>query len=523
MPLLDQPDLSIYGKQDLYKGPTLPAAAQSSQGRGSAGPTKGQLDFVSEEQQRQDISQLAQQYGDDYDGLVNAVSQKYPDTGYKLAQELEKRRQEVAKSDVERSKSKAAQLDDAATFIKGAMENPAIYPDVRTAAVQKFGALADRFLPQPNDPDLQNKLAGVLKTTLDTNTYLKGRTEAAQQFVDGKKMEGALGLLAISNTPETRKASEQALTAIGMGSLSQSIPDAATAQNRLAAYQAQQPQKAGESAKLGSFEDYVTRTYGTNPTPAQILAARKAYGQADDRALKVSVGGAAGTGGLTTGEGGGLEYEGTIARIMGRTPVGFTRSGVAVPIANEAARQNKMLGRTPLDSILSTAIYQGDSKALANIQKMEAGAAAYEDKAQKQLDIVDSLSDKVTRTKYPILNRAILAGQTEILGDPDATLLLNAIQTASTEYAKIVMGGTGSAQALSDTAAKESKKLLNSAMSAGTLKKATALMRTEMGLTMNGFGASRKYILDNMKQAGGVPQAATQAPDAASLRQKYKY
>ena len=244
MPLLDQPDLSIYGQQQLYKGPTMPAASQASQGRGSAGPTKGQLDFVSEEQQRQDVSALAQQYGSDYDGLVNAVSQKYPETGYKLAQELEKRRQEAAKSDVERSKSKAAQLDDAATFIKGAMENPAIYPDVRNAAVQKFGALADRFLPQPTDPDLQNKLAGVLKTTQDTNTYLKGRSEAAQQFVDGKKMEGALGLLAISNTPETRKASEQALTTIGMGSLSQAIPDAATAQDRLAAYQAQQPQKA---------------------------------------------------------------------------------------------------------------------------------------------------------------------------------------------------------------------------------------------------------------------------------------
>ena len=76
MPLLDQPDVSIYGKQDLYKGPVMPAASPSSQGRGSAGPTKGQLDFVSEEQNRQRIEQIAQQYGDDYDGAVAAVSQK---------------------------------------------------------------------------------------------------------------------------------------------------------------------------------------------------------------------------------------------------------------------------------------------------------------------------------------------------------------------------------------------------------------------------------------------------------------
>jgi hypothetical protein len=43
------------------------------------------------------------------------------------------------------------------------------------------------------------------------------------------------------------------------------------------------------AAKVGSFEDYVTRTYGDNPTPAQILAARKAYGQADDKAPQVRV------------------------------------------------------------------------------------------------------------------------------------------------------------------------------------------------------------------------------------------
>lgn len=34
---------------------------------------------------------------------------------------------------------------------------------------------------------------------------------------------------------------------------------------------------------LGSFEDYVARKFGANPTAAQIEQARKAYGQADDR------------------------------------------------------------------------------------------------------------------------------------------------------------------------------------------------------------------------------------------------
>jgi hypothetical protein len=43
-------------------------------------------------------------------------------------------------------------------------------------------------------------------------------------------------------------------------------------------------------ADLGSFEDYVLRAYGSNPTPAQIEAGRKAYNQADDVARQPSTG-----------------------------------------------------------------------------------------------------------------------------------------------------------------------------------------------------------------------------------------
>ncbi len=58
-----------------------------------------------------------------------------------------------------------------------------------------------------------------------------------------------------------------------------------------------QPKEPPKPPTVGSFEDYVTRTYGDAPTPAQILEARKAYNQADDRAPRVTVntGGQTGT------------------------------------------------------------------------------------------------------------------------------------------------------------------------------------------------------------------------------------
>lgn len=39
----------------------------------------------------------------------------------------------------------------------------------------------------------------------------------------------------------------------------------------------------------GSFEDYMAKAYGENPTPAQILQGRKDYNQSDDRAPRVTV------------------------------------------------------------------------------------------------------------------------------------------------------------------------------------------------------------------------------------------
>lgn len=220
-------------------------------------------------------------------------------------------------------------------------------------------------------------------------------------------------------------------------------------------------------------------------------------------------GGAGGAGGLTKGEGGGLEYAGTLTRILGRVPVGLARSGGnATAAINEAARQIKILGQRPVDAMLRSAIYQGDAKALGSIQKMHGAADAYEQKALKQLDIVDGLSDKVGRTKFPILNNAIVSGKVKILGDDDATLLLNAILTASTEYAKIMMGGTASAAAITDSAQKEAEKLLNAGMSQGTLRKATALMRKEMDLTMSGFEASEQHIAEKLGAAAGAPPTA---------------
>jgi hypothetical protein len=278
------------------------------------------------------------------------------------------------------------------------------------------------------------------------------------------------------------------------------------------------PQKDTEdkvqSAEIEAIKAF-TAANGRKPTEAELDGIHKRFKEAGT-VVRVSTGGGGTQGGLTAGEGGGLELAGTMTRLLGRVPVGMARAGTAPAIMNEAARQNKLIGQTPVAMMQKAAVYASDKKALDNLTKQSSAAEAYENKAQAQLDIVDGLSDKVKRTSIPLLNRAILAGETSIMGDPDATLLLNSIQTASAEYAKIMMGGTASASALTDSAQKEAQKLLSASMNPTTLRKATQLMRTEMGLTMQGYDAAKQHISTSLGGGVAAPEQTGTAPPSVT-------
>lgn len=223
--------------------------------------------------------------------------------------------------------------------------------------------------------------------------------------------------------------------------------------------------------------------------------------------------GANAQGGLLDPEG--IEYGATEYRLTGRIPAIGQRSGIdRAAIVNAAAKQAKLLGQTPAAAIQRQAAFKADSKSLANIQKLATSAEAFEQKALGQADIVRELSAKVGRTKFPILNAAILAGKTEITGDKDATLLLNAISTFSNEYAKIVEGSTGSAAGSSDSARLAAQKMLSGKMGDGTLNGALDLMSREMALTRQGYDFTIDKITQRM--GGQVPdQTQTTAPVTA--------
>lgn len=446
-----------------------------------------------------DLQQLAQQYGNDYDGLIDAAAKRgHTEWALDITKKLQEGRAAGAQQRWEQTRASRAEIQSDLAEVQGA--DATTWPDTSQRLAKKYPALAPALL-RPFSPQLQQQLISIGQSQ---DQWLQSIETGAKSVADGKTLKGFAEAYAGADTPEKRAVVDQMADSAKAGGIKTYFPDVASAQGWLEKNAKADPEKA---AKVGTFEDYVVRTYGANPTPAQILAARKAYGQADDRAVKVSVNGggsgAPGPGDLTPE---GIEYAATQYRLTGKMPpLGMGKTPARGQIINKAAEQARTIGQTPVASIQRQAAFSADGKSLAKIKQMSDAAAAYENKAMAQLDIVDGLSDKVGRTSIPLINRAIMAGKTEIAGDPDATLLLNAIQTASAEYAKIMMGGTASASALTDSAQKEAQKLLNASMSPATLRKATALMRKEMDLTNQGYGATIDHINERM---GGQSQAA---------------
>lgn len=258
------------------------------------------------------------------------------------------------------------------------------------------------------------------------------------------------------------------------------------------------PGKAKEPTKPASAQEYeYAKTQGYKGSYEQY--------QNEDANRKRSVVNVGAPGGAGALDEDGVDYAATEYRITGKMPaLGMGNGSARAAIINGAAKQSKLLNQTPANAIQKQAAFKSDAKSLDQIRKLSTSAEAFEQKALGQADIVSDLSAKVGRTSWPVLNAAILAGKTEVAGDKDATLLLNAITTFSAEYGKIIEGSTGSVSGSSDSARHAAEKLISAKMSKGTLQGALDLMKREMSLTRQGYDFTINHITDRM---GGAPPA----------------
>jgi hypothetical protein len=156
------------------------------------------------------------------------------------------------------------------------------------------------------------------------------------------------------------------------------------------------PEKTGTAPNVGSFEDYLVRTYGQNPTSAQILKARKDYQQADDRPPAAT--GLSGDGISDIKEAVRGMKDGTIPpQLPGRASKDYTA------IMAEAHRQGYDLAGAATD----WAATQKHIATMNGAQQLRLNQAI--NALPDMLDSVDALASKWKAGRYPLLNKANLA------------------------------------------------------------------------------------------------------------------
>ncbi len=166
-----------------------------------------------------------------------------------------------------------------------AVKNAAGHGLVRLSDLQKRGILPDanaQQLASEINPDDEQSVRGLAKRLVDAPKLLEKPVVLPRP---GSKLVTPSGqtLAEIpANEPGARNPTEVSLAddAATLGT-PQETPTAARSKSALDLLKTSKPATA---PNIGSFDDFVIRKYGQNPTSDQIIKARREYGQADDRA-----------------------------------------------------------------------------------------------------------------------------------------------------------------------------------------------------------------------------------------------
>lgn len=141
--------------------------------------------------------------------------------------------------------------------------------------------------------------------------------------------------------------------------------------------------------------------------------------------------------------------------------------------------------------------YKANALALNKLLPQAKATATAANTATDNLDLALRQSTEVTRTGAKLVNHYVQWAQGNLTPATGLTKFETYVYTAAREYAKVTGGGALSAQGLTDSAAKEATKLLNTAQSADAFAAAVDAMKgdmanviTEQGKTLAGISST---------------------------------
>jgi hypothetical protein len=189
---------------------------------------------------------------------------------------------------------------------------------------------------------------------------------------------------------------------------------------------------------------------------------------------------------------------------------GAQRAVITAKILNRAAEVAKEQGSSPENTAISQMANKANQQAMGQLSKQQQMVGAFEKNAIRNADIAVSMSDKVSRTGVPVLNRWILAGQKSITGDVDVAKFHQANETFVNEYAKIMSGSMGNT-VVSDSLRKETHEMLATKNTPEQYRAVVDQMKVEMGNRMKGFDEQMSELKGGIKSKSAIPKISDDA------------
>lgn len=172
----------------------------------------------------------------------------------------------------------------------------------------------------------------------------------------------------------------------------------------------------------------------------------------------------------------------------------------------------------------NAATTKANTSMLVDQTKRAATADASEQTASQNLDLAYSLIKKAGQTDSPAANWLQNVVRTQAFGDKDVAAYRLAINTAATEYARVISMATG-ATGITDEARREGQRLFNDTLSPSQLQNNIVVAKQEMnnrtGSLHDKIAQARRGLYSS-PQAPGAGAPATYGSEAEALAAGHK-
>ena len=214
-----------------------------------------------------------------------------------------------------------------------------------------------------------------------------------------------------------------------------------------------------------------------------------------------------------------VDFEARQLLLTGQMPaMGLASGDARMQIINRAGDLAAEQGHTVEDYIAGRAEWKADVASVGQITKIADAVQGFENTALANMQTAERLMDRGAGTSLgPVVNRWLQAGK-QATGDPDVAAFNTAMGTVSSEYGKIISGGSASIASTPEGAREEAAEWLNKIQSPDAIRAQFAVARQDMANRKNSLFEQREAITHRLrteKLSDQQPEGQA-APSAAS-------